>query len=376
MPLNSLAALLTGAALLVAHPASGMEPKAAADALAAALAKGSDSKVTYEAAEAEGADVLIRGLSVSRGPEHETVTFAESRIEAPTEGSNGAFESPRMTFTSGKVTGPSVGTIPQVVVTGATVLDPAQIKGDGLGASILFQTAEATDLKGGRAATPDEISIKRVFVETWNVVDNVAQDSRGVVEDITVSPAAFAGSAVKPETLGYDAVVFDVKWDGSHNVADRTVNLRNMTISMEGAGDLSMALTIGNLPNPRVLNDDEAAAEATKVEVHNFSLRYEDDSLAGRVLEYLAGQQGISRQEYAQQMSAALPFLLAMLNNPAFQAEIATALGTFLQDPQSLNVVIAPETPVSAEELIGIAGSAPQTLPDRLKASIKANQPE
>lgn len=376
MSLKSPAALLAGAALLLAGPAMSMEPKAAADALAAALAKGSDSKVTYEAAAADGADVLIEGLTVARGADTPTVTFAETRIEAPAEGGNGVFESPRMTFADGALSGKATGSIAAATLTGVTVFDPASLPGDGFGESILFETAEATDLKAAREGRQTEVTIARVFMEMGNVVDNIAQDSRGIVEGTVLSPELFAGSVMKPATLGYENIAFDLRWDGTRDIGAGTMTLRDLSMSIMDGGEISMTAMVGNLPDPRVLNDPNATDAASKTEIHNLSFRYRDNSLAGRVLDYLAGQQGISRQEYAQQMSAALPFLLAMLNNPAFQTEIATALGTFLQDPQSLAVTIAPDEPVSGEEILDIAGSAPQTLPDRLKASITANRPE
>ena len=105
-------------------------------------------------------------------------------------------------------------------------------------------------------------------------------------------------------------------------------------------------------------------------------MRYQDQSLAGRILDMLAKQQGISRADYAKQISGALPFLLAALNNPAFQNQVADAVGTFLQDPKSLTVKLAPKTPVTGAEIMSIAGSSPQTLPDRLNASVTANTAE
>jgi hypothetical protein len=90
----------------------------------------------------------------------------------------------------------------------------------------------------------------------------------------------------------------------------------------------------------------------------------------------MAKQQGVSREDYANQIAAALPFLLAAMNNPEFQNEVASALGAFLKDPQSLTIKFEPTAPVSGTEIMSIVGSAPQTLPDRLNASVTANTAE
>jgi hypothetical protein len=377
MPLKLRAVLLVSAALMLpAGPVAAIEPNATADALIAALARGSDSKGSYAAVKAEGENVVIEGLSLSRGADEPTITFAKTVIEAPAEGDNGVFQSPRMTFADGKVTGESTGSIAAATLTGVTVLDPAKLKGDGLGESILFATAEATDLRVSRSGEPGEIAVARVFAEAGNVVDNIAQDSRGTVEDLVLAPEFFASSAVKPETLGYEKLVLDISWDGSRDIAGGTMTLRDLNVSLEGGGDVSIAAVVGNLPDPRVLNDPNAKDAASKTKVHNLSVRYKDASLAGRILDYLAGQQGISRTEYVQQMSAAMPFLLAILNNPTFQGEIATAATAFLQDPQSLTVTLAPAEPISGDEILDLVQKAPQSLPERLKAKITANAPE
>jgi hypothetical protein len=55
---------------------------------------------------------------------------------------------------------------------------------------------------------------------------------------------------------------------------------------------------------------------------------------------------------------------------------VAGAVGAFLKDPKSLTVKLQPEAPISSNEIMGIATTAPQTLPDRLNASITANTAE
>src|SRR5690606_1170358 len=123
---------------------------------------------------------------------------------------------------------------------------------------------------------------------------------------------------------------------------------------LQNGGELSISGVVGKLPPPNAMNDDDASLKAAAMEVHRLTIRYDDASLAGKVLDLLAQQQGIPRAEYAEQIAGALPFLLASLNNPAFQEQVATAVGTFLQDPQSVTVEVAPDSPISGAEIMGI----------------------
>lgn len=379
MSSRTLAVLLASTALLFAasFPAAAIEAKAAADALAAAVVKGSHVEATYDSASEDGGNVSIEGFKITRKSEGETVTFDEVVIESPADADNGVFHSPKITFSGGKLAGDSNGTLGDATLTDVTVLDPKQDTGGGLGSNILFHTAEATDLKVSRKDQPGEVSVDRMYVESGNVVDNVAQDSKGSVEGITIPSAVFPPeSAFKPDTLGYDKLVLDVSWDGSRDLAAKTVTIRDFTLTVENGGDLSLEGLLGEIPDARKLNDASAAQDVTKTQVHNLTIRYDDKSLAGRVLDYLAKQQNLTRDDYAKQISAALPFLLAALNNQAFQDQVAKAVSGFLQDPKSLTLEIAPDAPVSGDDLIALAKTQPGAIPDKLKATVTANTAE
>jgi hypothetical protein len=364
-----------GLALLGSSAAHAIEPDAVAKALGAALIKGSNVTASYQAARADGGNVVIDGLTLSRSSAEETVRFDKVVVESPATGGSGIFESPLITFDSGTLSGDSKGTIGAASISDAIVLDVAEKKGDALGEGILFHNAEIRDIAVSREDDPGQVSIARISAEAGNVVDNVAQDNKGTAESVTLSPDMFPAS-LSPSTIGYDKLVFDVSWDSTRDVAAKTLTIRDFTIHVHDGGDLAISGVMGNLPDPRVLDDAGAASKASGAEVHALTVRYDDKSLAGRILDALAERQGLSRDEYTQQLSAALPFLLLTLNNPTFQNQVSTAIASFLKDPQSLTIRLAPEKPVSGAEILSLLKSAPGSVPDKLNASVSANAPE
>lgn len=379
MPSRALALLLSGAVLFpMTLPAHAIEAEPAAQALAAALTGDSKAKVSFDSARDEGGNIRIEGLSVADGDGSGTVRFAIAVIQAPTEGGNGIFETPSITFSDGAISGKSNGSIAGATLTNVTVLDPKEVKATGPGSGLLFATAEAKDLKIARNDQPGELSVARVFVEVRSIVDNVPQDSFGTVEDITLPPEFFAQSKFKPETIGYDKLTLDLSWDGVRDLAAKTMTIRDFTLSLQDGGEFSVTGIMGNLPEPSQLNDPNASSKAGATQVHTMTMRYDDKSLAGRIMDMLAKQQGITREAYANQIAAALPFLLISMpiNNPEFQTEVAGALGAFLKDPRSLTVKLEPTAPVSGQDIMGIMQSSPQTLPDKLNASVTANTAE
>jgi hypothetical protein len=375
-----IAVLLSGVALLAtAAPSFAIEPEDAADALVAALTANSNGEGEYEAATLDGSNVTITGLTLSHGAKAgstekgDSVTFAETVIEAPSDESDGVFDSPRITFSNGTLSGEANGTLTAASLTEVTVLDPEEVKSSGIGQALTFHTAEANGLTITRPDKPGSVTVERIMMETGNVVDNVPQDNKGEVTGIALSPEIFADSGFTPQTIGYDNMVFSIRWDGSRDAATKAVTVRDFTLGMQDGGELGLSGMFSDLPDPNALNDADASAKAAAMKVHNLTLRYKDSSLAGRILDYLAKQQGIGRAEYSQQIAGALPFLLASLNNPTFQNQVSSAAATFLQDPKSITVKIEPKEPITGGEIMGIVGSAPQTLPDRLNVSITAN---
>lgn len=377
MSSRSFAVLLAGTALFLYNsiPAAAIEPDAAAKALGAALVKGSNVEATYDSAEMDGENIVISGFTVARKSENETVTFEEVTITSPTEGDKGVFQSPEIDFTGGTIAGETSGSIGDAAITGVTVLDAAQTSG-GVAETILFETAEANNLQITPKDQPGIVTIARLYVETSNLVDGVPQDSKGSVEGITIPPEVFPETGFKPDTFGYDKLVLDVNWDGSRDLAAKTATINEFTLSIQDGGDLSISGVIGELPDPRTLNDPSAAGNVSKTKVHELTIRYDDNSLAGRVLDFLAQQQGLARADYAKQISDALPFLLIAINNPAFQEQVATAISSFLQDPKSLTIEIAPDEPVSGDDLMALAKTDPGKIPDTLNASVTANSAE
>jgi hypothetical protein len=373
-----VAAPLLGSALLflTTLPASAVEPQAVADAIGAALTKNGKSEASYESAVLEGGDVVIKGFTLTSGSGSHTVRFEEAIVESPTEDGPGVFQSPRMTFTGGTTSGEPNGSIGSAMATDVTVLDPADVETEGFAQAILYRTAEIDDVRMAPDSAPDAVTVERITLQSDGAVEGPLQEMAGTIEGVSVAPGFLPRGRFNPQKLGYDALVFDIAWDGVLDLDQNAMTVRNSTLSFRNGGSIQITGTVSNLPDPRVLNDADVVAKVSGVELRDLTIRYEDNSLFGRLLDLLAGEQGLSREAYVQQISAALPFLLAALTHPQFRSELIQVLGVFLQNPRSLTLTIEPEPPITAGEIRSMAKSAPGDLPERLRASVTANTPQ
>jgi hypothetical protein len=369
----ALAATLLSVAALVPQPSLAADPQAVADALVAALEAGTDGAVTYDAASAEGDGVAITGLTFS-GPDGEgRMAFSRTLVVAPEERPEGGFVAEEIEMAEGTLSGETSGSIESATAYTVTVLSPEEIAAQELTQGILYESVEISGITFNLEDRQGEVSIGYVEINIDDVVDNVPQASSGMAEAITVPATAFGDGPMTPQALGYETLELEVSWEGGRDPQTNELTIEDVTLTLVEGGSLTLSGRIGNVPFGGMEEHMASADAAGEVTVHNIRLHYQDESLARRLLDAFARPQGMTGEQYAQQLAAALPFLLAAINNPGFQQQVATAVGAFLRDPQSLTIAVAPEQPITGEEIMQILNTAPQTLPDRLNASVTAN---
>jgi hypothetical protein len=107
---------------------------------------------------------------------------------------------------------------------------------------------------------------------------------------------------------------------------------------------------------------------------HSASLRWDDDSLTGKAIDYIAKQQNMKPEDIRNQAKAIVPFLAGQLNNPELSAQITAAVTKYLDDPQSLEIAATPAAPVPFAQIAAAAMSDPLQLTRTLGVTVSANE--
>lgn len=223
------------------------------------------------------------------------------------------------------------------------------------------------------------VTIGSFGVETSDYVGDYPHTLSLSVENIVVDPATAAagGFDTAPlKALGYDKLNLSVYAGGAWDQQAGTLTLDEFSVEGADMGTLTLTGTVGGVTADvmKALGQPNPPPDLiTKLTLSDASLTYEDASLTGRVLDMQAKQMGQEKEAFVGQITAALPMMLAALQNPPFQDKVAAAAGAFLKDPKNLQITVAPEKPVPVAEIVGTAQTAPQTLPDALKADVQAN---
>jgi len=204
----------------------------------------------------------------------------------------------------------------------------------------------------------------------------VGFEMKGLV--VPVDPAD--ANAKDIAELGYTKLSIDASFTGAWDDKTGRVTIDQLSIAGAELGTLKLALALGGV-TPAVLDGLKAAEkdQAKQMEllqgltVEKLTLRYEDASLAKRLIETNAKKQGIPADAFAQQIGAIVPMMVSAVGNKDFEAKIAAAANAFLKAPKSLTVSATPAKPTPVAEIMGAAMMAPQSLPTVLGADVRAN---
>lgn len=203
------------------------------------------------------------------------------------------------------------------------------------------------------------------------------------VEGVVVDPATFGEEneqfAKQLKAMGYDKLTLGFYGSGSLDESTGDLVVSEITVDGTDLGTVTLAGTFGGL-TADVIKDlkqpDPSPEVLGKLTLKQASVYYGDASLAGRIIAEQAKQMGQEPAAFVGQITGALPLLLSSIGNQPFQDKLAQGVTTFLKDPKNLTITAKPATPIALMELLSTSQTAPQTLPDVLKADVIANQPE
>jgi hypothetical protein len=100
------------------------------------------------------------------------------------------------------------------------------------------------------------------------------------------------------------------------------------------------------------------------------TLSFKDDSLVDKAIVAQATALKIDPVKFREQFAKGLPFMLMLLGNKDLQAQLATALQTFIRTPGTITATAAPAMPVTLGAIIEAARTAPFSLFDTLKVTV------
>jgi hypothetical protein len=119
-----------------------------------------------------------------------------------------------------------------------------------------------------------------------------------------------------------------------------------------------------------------------RLSLNGATIRFDDASLTGKILDFVAQQQGLKREDVVNVAKAGLPLALMQVQLTDLAAAISPAINAYLDAPGSIEIKAAPPQPVPFTMLGGAAmanpndpGAAAKAIWSMLGVTVTANQP-
>lgn len=351
------------------------------------------TNIDWTSLSGDESQMVLEGVSVSTPDSSEKIAVGTVTIDDITE-EDGA-------YTLGTVTLPNYAASQEgvdVKVSGAVfsgVELPAEGETDPLANMLFYDSVEVADVSVSNAG-------KLVFTLTGLSLDlTSAEDGQpltftGSAEKFTADLSTVEDAQTKAaiDAFGYQSISGSMELSGSWQPSDGRVQLSQYDLAIDDAGTLGLTFDLGGYTPDFIKSMQEMQKQmAAKPEdpdnsaqglamlglmqqltFHGASIRFEDDSLTGKVLEYVAGKQGQKPADIANQTKAVLPFMLAQLNNPDLTTQVTDAVSKFLDNPESLKIAAAPAQPVPFALIMAGAMASPAELTKTLGVSVTANE--
>jgi len=347
----------------------------------------------WSSASGDASKMVLDGVTFSAPGEKETFPIGKLTFEGVSE-ENGGYKIETISTEPYHIT-QDKAVIDVSAMTFSGVKLPAANATDPLASLLMYDSAQIASV-GVKMADKQVFSLSNMSIDVTPPADGKPMEFTGSAEKFSADLTGIEDpqSKVIIEGLGYQNINGYFEMAGSWQPSDGRMALSQYDVTVENAGTLGMKFDFGGytLAFVKSLQDMQkkmaeqpAGADNSaqglamlglmqQLTFHGANIRFDDDSLTGKVLNYVAKQQGMQPKDIANQAKAIVPFLTAQLNNPDLSGQITAAVNKYLDNPQSLEIVAAPASPVPFAMIAAGAMSAPTELPKTLGVTVKANE--
>jgi hypothetical protein len=167
------------------------------------------------------------------------------------------------------------------------------------------------------------------------------------------------------DKLGIDTLTLSLAATYQWDLDQKQIVVRNIVLKIDELGALTLSADLAGM---------SPGADPKSGSLLHAVLRYDDASLADRALKAAALQTGADATAFRQQIMALVDMRATALGNAPAIAAVANAVKTFLADPHSLTIELAPPSPVAFSALQGLAAMQPGDIATLIGLTVSANK--
>jgi len=301
----------------------------------------------------------------------------------------GAITAPNYTFAEKHLT----VTVQELAVSGAQL--PFEVNPDNAVGLMLYDSAMAesvTVVDGGKQVlTASDLTSTLRKTETGRDFSLSAGQFTGDLMAVSNANTQATLSALGYETIS-GKMTTNASWNTTdgHLVAENTVDVNDagrlkFTFDLSGYTPAFMKTMRETTEKMAQAPQDQQSAQSMamlglmqQLTFNGMTIRFEDASLTEKALQTIAQKQNTTPDAIVNQAKAILPFGLAQLNMPDFASSVSSAVNSFLDNPQSIQITAKPAAPLPFAQMAAMAmmargPDAPKAIINQLGISVSAN---
>ncbi|WP_296744504.1 hypothetical protein [Mesorhizobium sp.] len=350
-------------------------------------------EVSWTGVSGDDSSMVLQGVSIKPAAEKEALPIGDVKLEGVSD-ANGGFDIAAVSTSAFERTKEGVTLdLSPVVIHDMSI--PAEGANGPLGPLMMYKSAEMENITV-KVGDKTAFSMEGLDVQVTPPADGKAMDFTAKTGKFNADLSLVEDPKSKEviDALGYQNISGDIEMAGTWQPSDGKMELSKYDIAVDNAGKLGMTFNLGGYTldfiksmqamQKQLAAQPEGADKSAQgmamlgllqqLSFNGASVRYEDASLTGKVLDYVGKQQGMSSKDVANQAKAIVPFGMSQLNNPELTAEVSAAVNAFLDNPKSLEISAEPPSSVPFALIMAGAMSNPLDLPKTLGVKVKANE--
>jgi hypothetical protein len=389
-------ALTSAIVVLPVASAHALDTEAFGTRLKAVVAQ-QGGEIAWTGINENGSQIVLSGVTVGGAgkPDDQKGHLGDVTLDNVTE-ENGGYKIGTVSFqdfTSPEEDGMTVA-LAGASISGLTL--PAENATDAMSAMMMYESAKLDTFSVNKAGK-EVFGLQNLHAEITPPADGKALEFTGAADSFTadLSQTEDPQSKAVIEALGYQNIKGSLAMAGSWQPSDGHIGLSQYDITVDNAGTLGVTFDLGGYTTDFVKqlqalqkqmatqpagSDNSALGMQVlgmmqQLTFGSASIRWDDDSLTQKVLEFVAKSNGQKPEDIANQAKAMVPFLMAQLNNPELTTQVTEAVNAYLAEPKSIEISAEPEKEVPFAVLMaGGMGGNPAELLKTLAVSVSANQ--
>lgn len=188
------------------------------------------------------------------------------------------------------------------------------------------------------------------------------------------------------KALGYSDLTLNMSGEGELSVAGENFGMTG-SFGVSGKDMASFTFSYGASDIPLAVMAELQTAQKSgrppdfnmlmpqlmNVSLSGFKIRFEDASITKKLLPLIARMQGMDEAAMVANAGAMMQLSLMQFKNQAFTDQVVGAVNTFLKDPKSFTISLAPAAPIKVQQVMTLDPTNPGAAIDLFGASVTAN---